>query len=62
MSRADKEILNSADQVFIEMPQTAGINNRAVLTYRCDPDGREMIDDGEKKIIDDDISLDSIVI
>jgi len=43
------------------MPQTAGINNRAVPTYWRDPNGREMIDDGGKKIIDDEISLDSIV-
>jgi len=43
------------------MPQTAGINNQAVPIYRRDPDGREMIDDGGKRIIDDEISLDFIV-
>ena len=54
--QADKGIVDHAYQVFMAVPQTSGINNRATPIYLREPDGREKTKDDGDKIIDDQIS------
>lgn len=56
VSRADKGTIDTAYQVFMAAPKTAGINNRSAKVYLRHPDGREQTDDDGNKIIDDEIS------
>ena len=52
---ADSGILNSAYNVFMSTPRTAGIDNRAKPIYLRQPDGRQIIDDNGDRIRDDEI-------
>ena len=54
--QADKDVIDTAYQVFMATPQTAGINNRSVPVYLRHPDGQEQIDDDGNKMIDDEIT------
>jgi len=54
---ADKGIIDADYKVFMSVPQTAGINNRAVPIYLRHADGRERTDDDGNKMIDDEISI-----
>ena len=55
-AQADNGILDTAYQVFMSTPQTAGIDNRANPVYVRHPDGQEQLDDDGRKIIDDEIA------
>lgn len=54
-ANADKGILNTAYEVFMAAPKTAGIDNRAGPIYLRHPDGREKLNDDGEKIVDDEI-------
>ena len=54
--QADKGIIDTAYQVFMATPQTAGITNRSTPIYLRHPDGREQVDDDGNKMIDDQIT------
>ncbi len=53
--QAEKEVIDTTYEVFMSTPKTSGINNRAVPVYRRHSDGREKVDDGGDKIVDDEI-------
>ena len=54
--QADKDVLDTAYEVFMTAPATAGIDNRSKPIYLRHPDGRERVDDDGNKLIDDEIS------
>ena len=53
--QADNGILEANYNVFMSTPRTAGINSRMKPIYLRQPDGREMVDDGGERILDDEI-------
>lgn len=54
--QADAGIVDAAYPVFMAVPGTAGIDNRANPVYLRHPDGREQVDSEGKRIKDDEIS------
>ena len=56
VAQADGDIIDTAYQVFMSTPQTAGIDNRSNPIYVRHPDGQEQLDDSGRKIIDDQIA------
>ena len=56
VTQADSDIIDTAYNVFMATPQTAGINNRSTPVYLRHPDGREQLNDQGNKIIDDEIT------
>ncbi|MGP0591003.1 restriction endonuclease subunit M [Nitrospira sp. T9] len=54
--QADKGIVDHIYQVFMAVPKTSGINNRAKAVYLRQPDGREKTTEKGDKIIDDQIA------
>lgn len=55
-AQADKGIVDNAYPVFMAVPETSGINNRAKAIYLREPDGREKTTEEGDKIIDDQIA------
>ncbi|MGH9971355.1 MAG: Eco57I restriction-modification methylase domain-containing protein, partial [Pyrinomonadaceae bacterium] len=55
-ANADKGIIDTAYNVFMAAPKTAGIDNRANPVYLRHPDGQERLDDDGEKIKDDEIA------
>ena len=49
-------LMDSAYEIFMATPRTAGINNRAKPVYLRHADGREQLDRAGRKIVDDEIS------
>ena len=56
-ANASKGILDTAYNVFMAVPRTAGIDNRAGPVYLREPDGRERLDDNGERIRDDEIAV-----
>ncbi len=54
--QAEGGIIDTAYNVFMATPKTAGIDNRSNPVYLRHPDGRERIDGGGNKLIDDEIT------
>ena len=54
-SRADAGVLETAYQVFMAAPRTAGLDNRAKPVYQRHPDGLIKVDDFGQGVIDDEI-------
>ena len=48
--------MDSAYEVFMAIPHTDGLDNRASPVYLRHADGREQLDSEGRKIIDDEIS------
>lgn len=55
-ANADKGVIDTAYNVFMAAPKTAGIDNRAGPIYLRHPDGQEMLDEEGEKIRDDEIA------
>ena len=56
VTRAAAGVMDTPYEVFMAIPHTAGIDNRANPVYLRHADGREQLDSEGRKIIDDEIS------
>ena len=56
VTRAAAGVMDTPYEVFMAIPHTAGIDNRATPVYLRHADGREQLDSEGRKIIDDEIS------
>ena len=56
VTRAAAGVMDTPYEIFMAIPHTAGLDNRAKPVYLRHADGREQLDSEGRKIIDDEIS------
>jgi type I restriction enzyme M protein len=55
MNQANAGIMDENHMVFMSAPRTAGIDKRGKPIFLRHPDGREILDESNERVIDDEI-------